>query len=72
MSVDYTVACHKCKERINLAGYADSTVIRVTGEFALYSHSSHDVVVLNDITGWDDEYDKIYFDALKYKEVVWE
>lgn len=67
MSTYYTVACHTCKKKLDLRGYADSTVIVKIGEFARYGHISHDITVLHDITGWDEEYDKAYDKVMSYE-----
>ncbi|MEX3625162.1 hypothetical protein [Viridibacillus arvi] len=68
MAIYYTVVCHTCKKRKSLAGSADSSVIIAVGEWARYRHLSHNISVLHDTSGWDDDYDKLYDEAMKYEE----
>lgn len=69
MSIYYTVACHTCEERINLAGYTTEAVSSKAGDFATYAHMSHNVIVINDAScGWDEKFDKIYDEVMEYKE----
>lgn len=59
MSIYYTVACRTCKKKLDLAGYANPTLDENIGFFARWTHGGHDVVVINDMSGWDEEYDRL-------------
>lgn len=69
MSTCYTIACRTCKERIEMAGFSNDAVANKAGEWARYKHFSHDITVINDITGWDDEFDRNYDMIMTYTEV---
>ena len=70
MSIYYNGACRTCKERINLAGFATSSVKSMFAEWIYDKHQFHDVVLVNDASsGWDEDRDEICNVIYKYKEV---
>jgi hypothetical protein len=52
-----------------LAHHTDSTIIKVTGEWARYKHIGHSITVVGDTTGLDEDYDELYDSILEYIEV---
>ncbi|AHZ10786.1 hypothetical protein [Bacillus phage Megatron] len=61
MSTNYTIACHTCKKKIDLSfrSYSRDFIAKVAGDMMMYSHITHHMQIVHDITGWDEEYDKI-------------
>ena len=68
MSTTYNLACHTCKEQFIMHHYTLESVIETMGEWS-FTHLGHEVTMLHDITGWEEEYDNLYFKVWKYKEV---
>ncbi|AOZ62458.1 hypothetical protein HONESTABE_206 [Bacillus phage HonestAbe] len=61
MSTNYTIACHTCKKKVDLSfhGFTREFIAKVAGDMMMYSHITHHMQILCDITGWDEEYDKM-------------
>ncbi len=52
-----------------MAGFSNDAVANKAGEWARYKHFSHDITVINDITGWDNEIDENHDTIMTYAEV---
>ncbi|AEZ50331.1 hypothetical protein BPS13_0152 [Bacillus phage BPS13] len=61
MSTNYTIACHTCKKKVDLSfrAYGRDFIAAVAGSMLMYSHITHNMQIVHDITGWDEEYDKL-------------
>ncbi|ASR79609.1 hypothetical protein KAMFAM_138 [Bacillus phage Kamfam] len=69
MSTYYTVACHTCQKRIEMGGYSREYVAHYAGVWLAYSHIGHEVTVLHDVTGYDEDYDALYDKVQEYEEI---
>lgn len=69
MSIYYKVVCHDCKKKIDLPHYSSDFIAKVAGDWATGEHVCHSVSVIDDITGWDDEHDKLIDSTDKYEAV---
>ncbi|ANH50759.1 hypothetical protein SALINJAH_202 [Bacillus phage SalinJah] len=76
MSTNYTIVCHTCKNKVDLSfhGYSREFIARVAGDMMMYSHITHHMQILPDMTGWDEEYDKMVdlvesYTDFKYSEI---
>jgi len=61
MGVNYTIACHTCQKKVDLSfrSYSRDFIAKVAGDMLMYTHVTHDMQIVHDITGWDEEYDKM-------------
>lgn len=69
MSTCYTVACHTCQKRLEMGGYSREYVAHYAGDWLAYRHIGHDVTVLHDVTGYDEDYDALYDKVQEYEEI---
>ncbi|AMW61739.1 hypothetical protein ANTHOS_123 [Bacillus phage Anthos] len=69
MSTYYEVACHTCQVRKDLSGYTREYVAKFAGEWCAYEHISHEVTVLHDVTGWDEDYDELCDRVSAYESI---
>lgn len=61
MAVSFTVVCHTCKQKMNMAHYTESHVASVFADWGMDEHESHHVSVIADTSSemTDEEWNVI-------------
>ncbi|MNW28173.1 hypothetical protein D3C74_49890 [compost metagenome] len=70
MSMSLYPVCHTCKTFMNGEGYTRDFCHQVLDDWKEKEHEGHEVVMLVDVLGFDDEYDKMFDTVMEeYKEI---